>query len=112
MNVGVSYESDIHQARELIQLVAELHDRVLENPAPRCLLESFGDSSVIFSLRVWIADPVEGTDNVRSDLLLAIWDKFKEHGIEIPFPQRDLHLKTIQTLNTALSTNPANTAHS
>ncbi len=112
VTVGVSYKSDIHKARELTQLVAEHHDRVLENPAPRCLLEAFGDSSIIFSLRVWIADPVEGTDNVRSDLLLAIWDKFKEHGIEIPFPQRDLHLKTIQTLNTALNASPANTAHS
>ena len=53
----------------------------------------FGDSSINFELRIWLSDPSAGVNNVRSDLYLGIWDTFKEHNIEIPFPQRDLHVK-------------------
>jgi small-conductance mechanosensitive channel len=52
----------------------------------------FGDSSVDLELRFWIEDPQNGTANVRSNILLGIWDRFQEHGIEIPFPQQDVHL--------------------
>jgi small-conductance mechanosensitive channel len=61
---------------------------------PRILLLGFGDSSVELELRIWIRDPKNGVRNVKSDVLLLVWDKFHAHGIEIPFPPRDLHLKT------------------
>ena len=69
-------------------------NRVLKQPAPRCNLVEFGDSSVNFDLRFWINDPRNGVANVRSDVLMAVWDELKSRDIEIPFPQRDLHLKS------------------
>jgi small-conductance mechanosensitive channel len=63
-------------------------------PAPVCHLKGFGDSSLDFTLRFWIRDPVDGTTNVRGKVLLALWDIFKREGIEIPFPQRDVILHT------------------
>jgi len=67
--------------------------RILEVPNPTCLLKEFGDSAVILELRFWIRDPANGTANVRSEVMLRIWDLFREHGIEFPFPQRDLTLR-------------------
>jgi hypothetical protein len=69
--------------------------RVQKNPEPRINVTGFGDSSVNLELRVWINDPQQGRGTVISDVLLVIWDLFHEHGIEIPFPQRDLHLKSV-----------------
>jgi small-conductance mechanosensitive channel len=67
---------------------------VLSSPAPNCLLRGFGDNSIDLELRFWIADPHQGVANITSAVLLNVWDRFREHGIEIPFPQRDLHLRT------------------
>ncbi len=53
----------------------------------------FGDSSVDFEIRFWIVDPEEGMSNIRSDVLKRVWKLFKENGIEIPFPQRDLNIR-------------------
>ena len=55
-------------------------------------MTEFGDSSINFLLRFWIEDPEQGVANVSSAVLLAVWYKFKENGIAIPFPQRDLHV--------------------
>ncbi|MFC1620159.1 mechanosensitive ion channel family protein [Candidatus Neomarinimicrobiota bacterium] len=89
--IGVSYKSDVQQAIALaLESTAET-ERVLKYPEPICLLEGFGDSSVNLDLRFWIDDPKGGLGNVKSEILLKIWDKFHEHGIEIPFPQRDVH---------------------
>jgi len=67
----------------------------LTDPAPNVLLMGFGDSSVNFEIRFWISDPRNGIQNIRSQVLLSIWDNFKEHDIEIPFPQRDYHLRSL-----------------
>jgi len=66
---------------------------VLDTPAPRVNLTGFGDSSVDFEIRFWILDPEEGMSNIRSDVYKRVWKLFKENGIEIPFPQRDLNLR-------------------
>lgn len=92
--VGVHYKSDLHKAIELCKEAAAETDRILKDPAPNCLVREFGDNSVNLELRVWINDPMNGRANVISDLLLRIWDKFHEHDIEIPYPQRDLHLRS------------------
>jgi small-conductance mechanosensitive channel len=92
--VGISYKSDVRKAIELCTDAAMAAPRILKDPPPRCLLRGFGDSSVDLELRVWINDPPNGRANVLSEILLGIWDRFHEHGIEIPFPQRDLHIRS------------------
>jgi small-conductance mechanosensitive channel len=92
--IGISYNSDVRKAIELIVGAATGVTRVLAHPLPICQLTGFGDSSVDLELRFWINDPQNGTANVKSEILLQIWDSFHAEGIEIPFPQRDVHLKT------------------
>ncbi len=92
IGVGVSYGSDLRKARELALEAATVPPRVLADPAPTCLLMGFGDSSVDLELRAWIRDPQNGVSNIKSEIRFAIWDKFKDGGIEFPFPQRDVHL--------------------
>ena len=90
---GVSYNTtNLKEVQELAVDAAKSVNRVVNFPAPVCNLMEYGDSSVNFDLRFWISDPMNGRANVTSELLLAIWDRFHEHGIEIPYPQRDLHL--------------------
>jgi small-conductance mechanosensitive channel len=92
--VGVSYDSDIHMVMRLMVEAAATIPRVLANPQPVCQLKNFGDSSVDMELRIWIDDPENGISNVSSAVRVAVWDAFKEHGIEIPYPQRDVHIKS------------------
>jgi small-conductance mechanosensitive channel len=92
--IGVSYNADVRKAIELCLAAADEVPRVLKQPKSVCLLKGFGDSSVDLELRFWVNDPSNGISNVKSELLLLIWDAFHEHGIEIPFPQRDLHIKS------------------
>ena len=80
--------------------------RVMQNPAPVCRLTGFGDSSVDFELRVWISDPEAGVVNVRSEIFLAMWERFREHDIDIPFPQRDVHVKPGSELSVMLGRRP------
>jgi len=94
VDLGVSYNENPHRIIEICQEAARKQSRVIEEPSPLCLLTEFGDSSVNFQLRFWIRDPHQGVANIQSAVLLEIWDRFKEEGIEIPFPQRDLHLKS------------------
>jgi len=94
IGVGVSYDSDLHKAMDLMVQSARGIDRVLDKPGPVCQLKNFGDSAVDLELRIWIGDPDKGIANVSSAIRIAIWDTLKEHGIEIPFPQRDVHIKS------------------
>ncbi len=93
-SIGISYDSDVHQAIDICITAATNNERVSNSPGPKCLLMGFGDNAIELQLRFWIEDPDRGTKNVTSEILLEIWDRFKQEGIEIPFPQRDLHLKT------------------
>jgi len=96
--VGVSYDTDLHKAMALCIEAANAVDRVLDDPPVRCLLIGFGDSSVDLQIRLWIADADQGVSNVSSEILLNVWDRFRENGIEIPFPQRDLHIRSADGL--------------
>ncbi|MBI4366860.1 MAG: mechanosensitive ion channel, partial [Deltaproteobacteria bacterium] len=89
---GVSYAADPHKVCELAIEAAKTVERVLISPAPVCHLKAFADSSLDFTLRFWIRDPVDGLSNVRGKVLLALWDTFKREGIEIPYPVRDVRL--------------------
>jgi len=91
--VQISYDDDPELAMQLLLQGAKANDRVITDPAPASRLMGFGDNGIELELRVWIEDPEQGVANVRSDINLAIWRAFKAHGITIPFPQRDLHVK-------------------
>jgi small-conductance mechanosensitive channel len=92
--VGVAYGSDVRQAMDLMVAAALEFPRVLRNPKPSPRLIKFADSSIQLELRLWIRDPDQGITNIKSDIQLRIWESYKEHGIEFPFPQQDLHLKS------------------
>lgn len=93
--VGVGYDSDLKLVEKLILQAMKDKERILDKPAPVCLLKDFADNTVDFELRFWIKDPESGVDNIKSKVLLDVWDLLQKNGINIAFPQRDLHLKTI-----------------
>ncbi|WP_081095345.1 mechanosensitive ion channel family protein [Erythrobacter donghaensis] len=93
INVGVSYDADMKLAEELMLKAAKAARRVLETPPPTAWMTEYGESSVNFTIHCWISDPEDGVGNVRSEVLKNLWWLFKEHGIEIPFPQRDINLR-------------------
>lgn len=90
--IGVSYNTDVEKAMKLCIEAAKSVERIIDYPAPVCQLRGFGDSAVDLELRFWIGDPTGGVKNVESEVNLKIWKAFKANNIEIPFPQRDLHL--------------------
>lgn len=90
--VGVSYSSDPRRVNEILLEIGHEHPLVLNNPEPYVYFCGFGDSSLDFQLRVHLAD-IYNIIKVESDLRFAIFERFAQEGIEIPFPQRDLHLK-------------------
>lgn len=91
IEVGVSYDSDVEQVRELLLEAAKGHPDVLENPEPIVQFMAFGDSSLNFKLLGWISEAFN-TPRVKSDLHFRVWHILAEHNIEIPFPQRDLNI--------------------
>jgi small-conductance mechanosensitive channel len=91
---GVSYDSDPHQVSELAIEAARGVDRVDPSRDPVCWMTGFGDSSLDFILRFWIRDPQNGLANIRGKVLLALWDAFKANAIAIPFPHREVIMKT------------------
>ncbi|MFN3701034.1 MAG: mechanosensitive ion channel family protein [Alphaproteobacteria bacterium] len=89
---GVHYKSDPHLVTKVAIEAATKPERVVAHPAPVCWIIGFGDSSIDFDLRFWIKDAEKGVANVRGMVFLALWDAFKEHGIEIPYPHREVYL--------------------
>jgi small-conductance mechanosensitive channel len=95
VDFGVSYDADPHQVIEVAIAAGGAVDRVDSRyKPPVCWMTSFGDSSLDFRLRFWIDDPQQGLTNVRGKVLLALWDAFKEHDISIPYPHREVIVKT------------------
>ena len=94
ISFGVAYESDPHQVREIAVAATKAVERVAPSPEPVCHVASFGDYSVDFVLRFWIQDPERGIANVRGQVLLALWDAFKEAGVTFPFPRREIIMRT------------------
>jgi small-conductance mechanosensitive channel len=95
---GTSYDSDPHTVRKLAMEAATKPERSVDYRPPVCHLVEFGDSSINFVLRFWIKDPAKGVTNVKGEVLLELWDVLQEHGIDIPYPQRVVHMaQTEQT---------------
>lgn len=89
----VSYDTDLDLARTLMADAAKGLERVLQEPPPRALIKGFGDNGVNLELRFWINDPQNGVSNIGSNVMSAIWEKFRAAGIEFPFPQRVVHIR-------------------
>jgi potassium-dependent mechanosensitive channel len=90
--VGVSYDADPRKVMAILYEIAQDHPLIMRNPEPAVFFVSFGDSSLDFELRVFLNDVLNGM-SVRTDLRLAIFERFKSEGIDIPYPQRDLNIK-------------------
>ena len=91
--VQVAYESDLDLALQLLEQAALAHPRVMKSPnPPMAFVVRFADSGIELELGVWILDPENGQLNLRSDLNRAIFRAFAEHGIRIPYPQRELRM--------------------
>ena len=92
--VGVSYDSDPELVKTLLLEVAKNHPGVLKTSEPDVLFDSFGDNALNFILRVWTVEFVGKPGVLKSELNFAISKTFKDHGVEIPFPQREVHIVT------------------
>jgi small-conductance mechanosensitive channel len=91
---GVAYGTDPERLKRMMVEVAHEHPMVLRDPAPELFFSGFGDSSLNFELGVWTAEMASKPRRFRSELNYAIERKLRENQIEIPFPQRDLHLRS------------------
>lgn len=91
--VGVGYGADIELAQKLMMEAAIASARVLDSPRPNVWLTAFGERSVEHEIRIWIRDPEAGVGSVQSEILNRLWVLFKQNGIELPFPQRDIRIK-------------------
>lgn len=91
--VGVSYDTDPELVKQLLMEAAAEHPEILKDPAPRVRFEDFGASCLDFRIKFWVR--FDGSKRVASDLRFAILKKFRDHGVEIAFPQMDLHLKEL-----------------
>ncbi len=89
---GTAYGDDPHLVRKIAVEAASKTPRVLSEKPAVCHIVGFGDSSVDYILRFWIKDPTGGLTNIRGNVYLALWDAFQEHGISIPFPQREVKM--------------------
>ncbi|MDO9551863.1 mechanosensitive ion channel family protein [Rhodonellum sp.] len=90
--VGVSYKENPAKIKEILIEVANRHDGILKSPKPDVLFDEFGDNSLNFFLRVWTSEFTSKPKVLKSQLYYEIFRRFSEEGVEIPFPQRDIHI--------------------
>jgi len=95
LKVGVAYGSEVEKVTGILMKIANEHEQILKHPGPKVLFMDFGNSSLDFELRFWAAE-LWTTDIILSDLRYAIDREFRNGDINIPFPQRDLHIKTCE----------------
>jgi small-conductance mechanosensitive channel len=105
VNIGVGYNSDPEQVREILLKCANAHEEVVPNPAPKVMFMDFGSSSLDFQLRVFLYDIGDCT-SVASDLRFAIFAALNKAGIEIPFPQRDINIRDADKIAEAFKPKP------
>src|SRR5881275_2359405 len=112
--VGVAYGSDVNKVREALLAAAEENANTLKDPAPSVFLEKFGENSIDFELIVWSSEMSYRPRRYRSDLNFAMEQKMREAGIEIAFPQRDLHIRSgvLKVQNVDAANRSASRTHS
>jgi small-conductance mechanosensitive channel len=94
--VRVPHDSDLDQVIALMREAASRPDRILTSPAPNVLILSFGESAIELEVRFWIADAQHGVHNVKSEVLYEVWRLFRREGIQIPYPKRDLYVRSTE----------------
>src|SRR3977135_1615061 len=92
VNFGTNYDADPRLVCKLAVNVAAAAPRALKGKPPNCILVEFTEAGMKFSLTFWIADP-DGMDNVKSDVMLSLWDVFKHEGIRVPYPVREIRVR-------------------
>jgi small-conductance mechanosensitive channel len=92
VNFGTNYDADPRLVCKLAIDVAATAQRALKNKPPNCILLEFAEAGMKFSLNFWVADP-EGMDNVKSEVMLSLWDAFKREGIKVPYPVREIRVR-------------------
>lgn len=92
--VSVAFDSDIAKVQDTLLAVASENPHTLKEPAPSVFIENFGENAIEFKLVIWSSEMSARPSRYRSDINFAIAEKFREAGIEIPFPQRDLHIRS------------------
>ncbi|MEQ9008660.1 MAG: mechanosensitive ion channel [Ekhidna sp.] len=92
--VGVCYKEDPEEVKDVLLKVADENEHALKHPAPHVFFDEFGDSSLNFTLASWTSTHTDKPRRLKTELYFAIFEKFKEKGIEIPFPQRDVYIKS------------------
>jgi small-conductance mechanosensitive channel len=95
--VGVSYKEDPQRIKKLLLEVAKDNTGVLKEPKPDVLFKEFGESALVFNLRIWTQEFINRPGVLKSQLYYAIFEKFAQNGVQIPFPQRDIHFKSSET---------------
>lgn len=98
IDLGVAYGSDLNEVKTILIEVLMQHELVLKNPAPMVWVTKFNDSAIDFAIKYWVPHFNFGSD-VRNDLIIAIDVAFKANGIEIPFPQQNLHIRSNVSTN-------------
>jgi len=91
--IGVSYKEEPQVVTEILMGIAKLHPGVLEEPPPYVRFDEFGDSSLKFTLQIWTLEYIDRPSIIKSDIYYEVFRIFKEKNIEIPYPQRDIHIK-------------------
>jgi len=92
--VSVSYKEDPESVKEILLEVADRNEGILKHPSPDVLFDKYGDSSLDFNLRIWTRNYINKPGVLRSQLYYEIFKVFREKGVEIPYPQRDIHIKS------------------
>lgn len=92
--VGVSYKEDPERIRKILLSVVGDNPGVMKEPRPYIRFDQFGDSSLNFNVMVWTSDYIDRPSALKSELYYAVFKAFREHNVEIPFPQRDIHIKS------------------
>ena len=88
----IAYDCDLKYAISVLNQIAAAHPRIIKNPEHNVLVKEFAADGIDLCLYVWIKDPENGRGNLKSELLITIWQAFKDHNIAIPFPQRDIRI--------------------
>jgi len=90
---STNYDANPRQVCKLGIATAAAHPRATKGRTPNCILTEFAEAGMKFSLTFWIADP-DGMDGVKSDVMLSLWDAFKQEGIKVPYPVRELRIRS------------------
>ena len=102
IQIGIAYHSNLDNAKEIMLSCAKSHKKCIAYPEPECFVTSFNDYDITMTLYFWINDIIDGRMGAKSDVMISVFNAFKENNIEIPFPQREVKITPLPTKNSSL----------